>query len=208
MSDAPTLADLTPEVELNDESALSDEAPVDVKGVKEDEKTEDILHIIEPRHEPVDIVLSHKGVSKTYRQKPLTYFRKMQFFQLVGRTLDEAMRGDDGLNVNSIFSSGPQSVTDLAAEDFSDLNSFLNLVAKIAHYAPDFLKECYLVWLAVPAEKNERAWARDALDEIDEELGFEIIERFIDQNWEALEGFFTERVPSLLKRIGDHRKSS
>ncbi len=202
MSDAPTLADLTPEVEINDEAEATAEAPV----VEAPAVEEDILHIIEPRHEPVDIVLTCQGITKVYTQKPLTYFKKMQFFQLVGRTLDSAMKGDDGLNVNTIFNAGPQSVNDLSSEDFADLNSFLGMVAKIAAYAPDFLKECYVVWLGVPA--NERAWARDALDEIDEDTGFEIIERFIDQNWEALEGFFTERVPSLLQRVADHRKNT
>lgn len=206
------VSDITPDIEVNDEElervhkesdVVVEEAP-EVVDEKVEEK-EDILHIIEPKHEPVDVVLSFGGHTRTYTQKPLTYFKKMEFFQLVGRTLDEAMKGDDGLNVNSIF-GGPQSVTDLSTEDFADLDSFLNMVAKIARYAPEFLKECYLVWLGIP--KAERVWAREALDEIDEEIGFEIIERFIDQNWEALEGFFSERVPSLLQRVAKHRKSS
>lgn len=171
--------------------------------VHEDE--EDILHILEPRHEPAEIILVHNGHTRRYLQKPLSYFNKMEFMGLVGKTLDAAMKGDGGLSVNNLFDSGPTptSMSDLTAGDFADLDSFLSLVSKIAGYAPDFLKECYLIWLSVP--KAERAWARDALDTITDEQGFEIIERFIDQNWEALEGFFLEQVPKLFRRVASHR---
>lgn len=175
----------------------------EVKEPKESAREpEDVLHILEPRYEHAVIALSFEGKDKDYIQKPLTLFGKMQFFQHVGRTLDEAMKGENGLNVNSIFGADA-TVGELNAQDFGDLDSFLNLVSKIAGYAPDFLKECFLIWLRVP--KGEREWAYNALDEIDDETGFEIVERFIDQNWEAIDRFFSEQVPGLFRRVTERR---
>lgn len=203
MSDeAMTVASITPEPELDDGTITP------VEEVKEDTAVDpdvpvDVLHVLEPLHEPVDVALTYDGITKEYVQKPLSFFSKMEFMRLVGTTLDEAMKGEDGLNVNTLLGDNME-VSSLNAGDFADLDSFLNMVAKVARYAPDFLKECYLVWLDVP--KKERNWAREALNQIDDETGFEIIERFIDQNWEALESFFVDKIGRLFKRVADQRK--
>lgn len=169
------------------------------------EEKEDVLHAIVPNDEPKEVVLTLDGADRTYVQAPLKYFRKMEFFGLVGRTIDEAMSGEDGLTVNSIFGANtPTSVGELAASDFGDLDSFLALVAKIANYAPDFLKDCYVIWLDVP--KRERVWAREALDNLEDEAGLAIIETFIDQNWDSIERFFTERIRSVANRVSNLRK--
>jgi hypothetical protein len=126
---------------------------------------------------------------------------------LVGRTLDEAMSGEDGLTVNSIFGSDtPTTVGELSATDFGDLDSFLALAAKVANYAPEFLRDCYIIWLDVP--KRERPWAREALENLDDDEGINIIEVFIDQNWKAIERFFTERIRDLANRVANQRKNN
>src|ERR1044072_7212406 len=143
--------------DLPDEDEVVEAAPVAVEEpVAEAQEEPDVLEILEPQTEPREVKLSYGGRDATYLQKPLAYFRKMEFFSLLGRTIDVAMEGDDGLRVNTLLGALPSSVTDIA-----DLDSFLSLVAKIASYAPDFLKESYLLWLDLP--KSERAWARDAL---------------------------------------------
>jgi hypothetical protein len=163
-----------------------------------------VVHILEPRYEQAEVILRNNGHAQKYVQKPMSYFGKMEFMSLVGRTLDEAMKGEDGLRVNSLFESTPSSVSDLNAGDFEDLDSFLGLVSKVARYAPDFLKDCYLIWLSVP--KSQRVWAREALDNLGDDEGVEIIERFIDQNWEALEHFFTVQVSRVMRRVAERRK--
>jgi hypothetical protein len=198
------LEQITPEVE-------PEEIPAPVSVVEEVIVTEDkepevdVIDVLEPRVENRVVTLTYAGASQNYVQKPLSYFRKMQFFELVGETIDLAIgSGDDGLTVNSLLGSGPTSVSDLAASDFADLDGFLSLASKIMRYAPDFLKDCYLIWLNVP--KNERAWAREALDEIDDEEGIAVIETFIDQNWDAIERFFVELVPALARRVQARRQ--
>lgn len=208
MAKQSTLEKISPEPVKDDDTAP--EPDIDqVEEVVEDttdEKVEeeDVLHILEPRSEHRPCVLVYAGASRSYVQKPLTYFRKMEFFGLVGATIDKAMEGDDGLTVNALFGTTPTSVGDLTSADFGDLDSFMALVSKVAHYAPDFLKNCYVIWLDVP--KAERAWAAEALDYIDDDEGQEIIETFVDQNWEALERFFTERLPALGRRVQNLRK--
>jgi hypothetical protein len=168
--------------------------------VPEKEEELDVLNVLEPNVEPREVTLRHAGHERVYVQKPLAYFRKMEFFGLLGKTIDEAMEGDDGLRVNSLFGAVPTSVTEV-----TDLDGFLALVAKIASHAPDFLKEAYLLWLDVP--KTERPWARDALDYVTDQEGEDILNTFIDQNWESLESFFGERAQRVLKRIQARRKS-
>lgn len=179
-------------------SAATEEIPI--------ESQDDILDVLEPNAEPREVKLTYGGVEKSYLQAPLTYFRKMEFFGLVGRTLDYAMEGEDGLTVNRLFDSNPTSVSDISAADFGDLDSFLSLVSKVAHYAPDFLKDCYVIWLNVP--KAERPWAREALEDISDDEGEAIIVTFVDQNWEDIERFFVERLPAIARRVQRLRKKN
>jgi hypothetical protein len=213
VSNTSPLELITPEVapdeptapETVEDDLSSDQDPVATEPAAEEKKDEpDVLEVLEPSVEPVEVTLVHAGHERVYIQGPLSYFRKMEFFGLVGKTIDHAMEGEDGLTVNSLFGSTPTSVGDLSMGDFADLDSFMSLVAKIAAYSEDFLKQCYLVWLNVP--KTERSWAREALDSLSDDDGEEIIARFVDQNWEALERFFTERLPRLGKRVAARRK--
>lgn len=212
MEDQMTLKDITPDAVADDGDIPAPEADPLFKGVVtevvEPDKTleidepEDVIHILEPRHDHAPVTLRHGGYTQTYTQKPLTYFGKMEFMSLVGKTLDEAMKGEDGLRLNTLLDTA--NVTELNSGDFEDLDSFLALVSKVAAYAPDFLRDCYLIWLAVP--KGQRVWAREALDNLEDEEGIQIIERFIDQNWEALESFFVVQIRRLIKRVAGHRK--
>lgn len=162
------------------------------------DETPDVLDILEPKEEPKTWTLEFQGMTQAYIQKPLSYFAKMEFFGLVGRTLDEAMEGEDGLKVNSLLDSN------ISSTNFQDIDSFLALAVKIAAYSEDFLKDCYVIWLGVP--KVERAWAREALNNLTDEEGEEIIQVFIDQNWNAIERFFTEGVSGLVRRVQARRK--
>jgi hypothetical protein len=180
---------------------LEEDQPVPAPDTGTDNKkeAENVLEVLESKTEPVDVTLEYNGATATYTQKPLTYFRKMEFFSLVGETLDEAMEGENGLTVNSLLGG------DIGATDFSDLDSFMALVAKIAHYVPNFLKDAYIVILNIP--KAERKWAREALDNLNDEEGLDIAERFVDQNWESINSFFRERLPALIQKVQDKQKS-
>lgn len=171
----------------------------------EPEKQQDVIDKIQPRKDPVKITLTLDGQSEDFYQKPLTVFRKIEFFGLVGRTIEEIVDGPGGVNIDSIFGAeSPTSFGEIRDQDFSELSNFLSAVAKVASYAPEFLKESYLIILGVP--HNLKNWARIALDEIDDDTGEQILVTFVDQNYKDLEDFFTERAQRIFKRVQEVRE--
>lgn len=168
------------------------------------DKAQDVVEKIVPQVEPVERTLTYEGVERIYVQRPLSYFRKIEFFGLVGRTLEEILDGPGGVNLDSIFGDvAPNSVDDFRSAELGELSTFVAAVAKLASYAPEFIKDAYLVILNVP--HNEKAFAREALDSIDDETGEDILITFIDQNYKELESFFTERLRKVLDRAQNLR---
>ena len=168
------------------------------------EKPQEIVEKIVPQVDPVERTLTYEGVDRVYTQRPLSYFGKISFFGLVGETFEEILDGPDGVNLDSIFGDvAPNSVDDFRASELGELSTFVSAVAKIARYAPDFVKDAYLIILNVP--HNEKAFAREALDSIDDDTGEDILVTFIDQNVKELESFFTERLPKILGRAQNLR---
>lgn len=176
---------------------------------------EDVIDTIEPKAEPKSWTLKQiddKGKvveDRTYVQRPLSFFAKMQWFSLVGEVIDKSISGDDGLRLSSLFEL-PGGGRTMSASDFRDADTFVQGVGKILVHAPDFLEKSYCIWLNVP--DYEREWAKAVMAEpkdnggLSDDDGLEIIEIFIDQNWESLESFFREKIASLRDRIQSHRK--
>lgn len=169
---------------------------------------EDQIDIIKPKKDPKQWDFrDNRGNDAKYIQTGLGYFAKMQWFSLVGEVIDKALSGDDKLNVSTLFDGGFAGVSDLR-----ELDTFLQAAAKLLVYAPDFLEKSYCIWLNVP--EHERVWARLAMSQdpvdggLSDEQGIEIIEIFIDQNWEAIETFFRDRLPQLLDRARSRRREA
>lgn len=166
------------------------------------DKPQDVVEKIVPQVAPVERTLKYEDVERTYTQRPLSYFRKIEFFGLVGSTLEEIL--ESGVNLDSIFGDvAPGSVEDFRSAEIGELSTFVAAVAKIAGYAPEFVKKAYLIILNVP--HNEKAFAFEALDSIDDDTGEDILITFIDQNYKELESFFTERFRKVLDRAQNLR---
>jgi hypothetical protein len=173
--------------------------------------------VISPKAEPKTWAF-HSGkeenntlIEREYIQRPLSYFGKMQFFSLVGEVIDKAMAGENGLRISSLFEM-PGGGATLSSNDFRDAETFLQAVGKLLVYAPDFLQKSYCIWLNIP--EHERDWAMAVMEQPPEEgglsddQGIEIIEIFIDQNWEALEGFFRDKIGQVRDRIQARRQEA
>lgn len=179
------------------------------------DEVEDVIDTIVPKAEPKSWTLKQidkdgKVVEdRTYVQRPLSFFAKMQWFSLLGEVIDKSISGDDGLRLSSLFEV-PGGGRTMSASDFRDADTFVQGVGKILVHAPDFLEKSYCIWLSVP--DYEREWAKAVMAEpkekggLSDDDGLEIIEIFIDQNWESLETFFREKIASLRDRIQSHRK--
>lgn len=148
---------------------------------------------------------------REYVQKPLSYLAMMQFTGLLGRKIDEAMSGDEGLSIESITSivdvasyasGGSISAGILSQGDFAGVDSFVRGFAKIAAYVPDIIAEAQCIWLRVLYQDRPalvEVWHKP-VDEggLSMDEGEEMLRIFIDQNYEELERFLALR----LRRIG------
>lgn len=177
----------------------------------------DVIDTIVPKAEPkvwrLEQINEDGKVEEVreYVQRPLAFLAKMQFFALVGEVIDKSITGEEdkaGLRLSSLFEM-PGRGGVLSAADFREADTFIQGVGKILQYAPDFLEKSYCIWLGVP--DYEREWAIGVMEQpldkggLTDDQGLEIIEIFIDQNWESLEDFFRKKIASLRDRVNSHR---
>lgn len=194
------------EVKAREEKAADPVTPSDNGTPKQEaaeEEEEDVLDILQPKAEPKTWVIGTGDYERTYVQKPLSFIAKMQWFSLVGEVLDRALSGPDGMRLGNLF-SGPGG-QEFAPQDFREADTFVQAVGKLLAVAPDFLVNSYCIWLNVP--DYERGVVAEIMqlpaDEggLSDEQGMEIIEVFIDQNYEALDSFFRESLGKLQRRV-------
>lgn len=155
-----------------------------------------------------------------YVQEKLPWMARQKFFSLVGRTMATAIKasGGDVGGMSDVFGDDGGSLIErgrrLTSRDFSDASSFMALAFELVGYAPNFLSECYCIWLNVP--RLDRDWARERFNEpwnpeaddwgLKDEDHEEIINTFIDQNYEEIRRFFAEVLPRMAKRISLHER--
>lgn len=169
------------------------------------EETEDVLDVLQPRAEQKTWKFGPEGMQQTYVQKPLSFIGKMQWFSLIGEVLDRAMGGDNPLTVGNLLSGPGMRGGALNPSDFRDADTFVHAVGKLVRYAPDFLLDSFCIWLNVPSHEHELAkhLMQQSPEEggLSDEDGLEIIERFIDQNYDAIDSFFRDKLGLLQKRV-------
>ena len=180
----------------------SDEAPV-----QEDEV--DVLDVLVPKKDPKVWTIGIGEYERTYIQRKLSFIAKMQWFSLVGEVLDKALSGPNKMSMNSLLTGAPSPRTGtLSVADFTDADTFVQALGKLLSHAPDFLLDSYAIWLGVPASEKELAKQIFALPEEDgglsDDQGMEIIEVFIDQNYDALDDFFRRRIAELRRRVAQN----
>ena len=184
-------------VEAKQQEEAADEA--------QQREEEDVVDVLVPKAAVKQWTIGTGDLSRTYVQRPLSFIAKMQWFSLVGEVLDNAMSGDSALTVGNLLSAPAGRGQSLNMADFRDADTFVHAVGKLLIHAPDFLQRSYCIWLNVP--EYERDVVMELMKQSPEEGGLtdddgiEIIEIFIDQNYEALDRFFRERLGDLQKRL-------
>jgi len=184
---------------------LDEKAPTPEKIREEKDKAREVLEQIQPSAKPRQWTIGPESMQRTYTQKPLGFLAKMQWFALVGDVLDKALSGENALSINNLF-EGPvgRNTQSLQAADFREADMFVQAVGKLLSVAPDFLVNSYCIWLNVPEYEHDlfaelmRLPAEDG--GMSDEVGMEIIETFLDQNYQALADFFVERLGKLQRR--------
>lgn len=162
-----------------------------------------------------------KETYEMYTQDAMGFMERNRFFALVGKTMAKSIKETGGSvgGMDDVFGNSGGSINDrvgkLRSRDFQDASSFFQLAFELINYSPDFLLECYCLWLAIP--RDDRKWAKAVMDQpwdpendqwgLKEEDGVEMVERFIDQNYEDIRRFFTESLPKLSLRVSKQEKS-
>jgi hypothetical protein len=175
------------------------------------------LDAIAPRYDARVWTVGSAERAKNYTQRPLGFFAKTEWFALMTRAIDTMITAEGGGNVAYImaqmFRGRSQTEDSNGAGDGFDMQNledaaaFAQAIAKLGSETPEFLKESFCIWLGVP--RFEREWAKECMEKLPEEggltddQGFEIIETFVDQNAEAMKGFFFKRIPGMVRRVAD-----
>lgn len=188
--------------QMNDEQAEVE--------LEDTNSSENDLEALRPHSKEEKWTIGTGDYKRTYVQKPLSFFGKMEFFRLVGGVVDSALEA--GTSIDSLLGgvqAGPRGT--LSADDFRQADQFVLVAAKLTEHAPDFLLDSFCIWLRVP--EPDRFWVKEVLkDELDDRTALSIIETFIDQNVDEIEDFFTELLPSVFKRVqarrSEHKESS
>lgn len=182
-------------------------------------EVEDVLEPYGP--ELTRVLMDTKGRNAAYTQKRLTYFGKIELYGLLGRAVQLLMDGDNGLGLDDVMGlADPRSIIDKmmarlpGAEDSPDradsqsgideAAKMMGIFAKVVSSSPEMLLEAYCIILHVPA--GQREWVTLwALPEMEDEVGDDVMNAFIDQNWGVLEDFFTQQLPRLFRRAAKAR---
>lgn len=201
-------------------AATAEAAAADDKTTGDDEEQ---LNILEPKTEPRRWVIGkppEQGGSEDeysiYVQRELSYMARNRFFALVSKTIADSIKesGSIELGLGGMLEGEGTIRQRLAQQDFEDAGSFMALAMTLVAHSPDFLLDCYILWLDVPT--GEKRWAKQVMNQryapeenkwgLTDEMGDEMIETFIDQNYEEIRRFFVERLPRLAKRVMEREK--
>lgn len=168
----------------------------------------DPSEVIEPSVATRVQVVGKDDYTFTFKQKPLTFFGKLDFFAVLGRALDRAMTGPSGISVADLLDTPERSGN--LIEDVKDADTFVRGIAKLISYAPEIVGDLYCTILNVPRGQREIVKEIFALDEEEGGLsdadGAKILDYFFDQNWEVLRDFFKEQIVPLVEKAGSKMK--
>lgn len=181
------------------------------------QKHEDDMEILEPLADPRRWVVGkppEKGGSEDeysiYVQEPLAYMARLRFFSMVSGRIAQAIKQGATLDLVGDSATGNFRQRAVAVvQDFDNAGSFMTLAAQLMEYSPDFLLDCYCLWMNVP--RDERRWAKTVMDmpwdpdrnkwglkDSDHE---DIVNTFLDQNYEEMRRFFAETLPRYARRV-------
>jgi hypothetical protein len=180
-----------------------DPAQEEVERAVEEQREE--MEVIVPNRDNRDQTIGLRENAVTFTQRPLSYFGKMEWYSLLGQALDAMLSEDSGISITQMLGSVNVRGGGLSMSDFRDADQFIKAITRLMVYAPDFLEDSYCIWLGVP--RGDRGWTKELMRQPEEagglsdDDGLMILQTFIDQNIDAIESFFVERVPKIFRRI-------
>ena len=161
-------------------------------------ETTDPVETLDPVTEEKFIQLGEGDTALVFEQKPLSFFGKIEFFSLVGKAVEKVL--SEGTTLGELLDVPNYDSSVPLASSASEADVFIKALSRVVQNAPEILSDLYCVILAVP--RAQRAYVSQRLEaELTDEQGMEILDTFIDQNWEVMVSFFKERILPLADKI-------
>lgn len=167
--------------------------------------------VLEPNYKVRYQTIGQAEHAHVYAQRPLSFFGKMELFSLLGATVNEAMKKGD-ISIADLLESPSGNISNISTNELKEADTFIRAVAKLVEFAPDFLKDLYCLALSVP--KGERDYVKELMELPEDEGGLndndgmEILDTFIEQNWEAMFDFFGNKIVPLIQKISNKAQDS
>jgi hypothetical protein len=175
-----------------------------------EEKTEELIDALTEKAAPREQRIAFKNeemqieFDKTYIQKPLSFFGKLEFGKFVGTALKEVVGGEDGVSVDDIF-----GLSGATAQDMSNADFMLRGIMQLSVHVPDLLKQIFMLSLNVPSYEqpvvelilDQPHDEETGLGGLSDEDGVAILNTFVAQNAKAIADFFRVQVPALVKSV-------
>lgn len=158
--------------------------------------------------EPVTITLKVGKEKLRYTQQTLSFFGKMELFAVLSGALQKALSEEGGLSLSAILDAPQRKPGEaLSSSDFMDADQFVGAIATLLQFAPDLLMDIYCISLRVP--RQERPTVKRLMeDQVTDEQGIKMLDVFVDQNWEVMQGFFFEQIMPLVQKVTQKVQSS
>lgn len=158
----------------------------------------EVVDVITPKAQAVEYTFGVDG-HLSYTQRPLSFFGKMELFSVLGKAIDGAL--SSGGTISDLLDDVPAG----NADEFKEADNFIKSISKLVQYVPDLLADLYVIALAVPKEERDYVKSVMTLHEsqggLTDEQGLQILEVFIDQNWDVLLDFFKDKIVPLFNKL-------
>lgn len=166
---------------------------------KAEPKNDETLDSLEPPVTEYVVILKRGEPDElTLVQKPLTFFGKIEFFSVVGKAVQKVL--SEGGSLSELLEVPEYDASVPLASSAGDADVFIKALSRIIEEAPELLLDLYLVILAVPRGQREYVAMR-LEDDLTDDQGVKILEVFVDQNWEVMVSFFSEKIRPLFNKV-------
>jgi len=160
-------------------------------------ETTDPVEVLEPVAQEKFIQIGEGDNAMVFTQKPLSFFGKIEFFSVVGKAVERIL--SDGATLGELLDV-PSYDGAALSQSASDADIWIKALSRVVQNAPEILSDLYCIILAVP--RQQREYVSQLLEaELTDDQGMEILDTFVDQNWEVMVSFFKERMLPLADKI-------
>jgi hypothetical protein len=188
----------------------------DDKPQQRTESPEEFVETFQPRYEAAEITITDhrdpRKSSRTYVQRPLSFIAKADLYRVLGTAVEKAAEGQDMRSLLSSMGLAVGAGPGATMDELGELPVLLQAGAKLVQYSPELFQEIFVIALDVPMD--ERVWAKAVIRRSPDEGGWdddqaiEVIERFMDQNFETIREFFMGKLRALAARARARTQSS